>query len=106
MQCIEDFEDDASVKTRIMSMKKFRNITNVCGHSGDRYAAFQRDGRAEKRCEPFKAEASYHWSVRSYSARASAGFSLKRPGHFSLPEEFLQQQLLLKLGHELFCFLK
>ncbi|RZB91293.1 NADH dehydrogenase [ubiquinone] 1 alpha subcomplex subunit 6 [Glycine soja] len=65
----------------------------------DRYAAFQGDGRAEECCGPFKAEASYHWSVRSWSA--SAGFSHKRPGHLYFSEEFLQHQLLLKFGHEL-----
>lgn len=80
-------------------MKDFMNVTDIRGHSGDRYAAFQGDGRAEECCGPFKAEASYYWSVRSWSA--SAGFSHKRPGHLYFSEEFLQHQLLLKFGHEL-----
>lgn len=86
-------------------MKDFMNTTNICEHSGDRYAAFQGVGRAEECCGPFKAEASYHWSVRNWST-ARAGFRPKRRGHLYFSEEFLQRQLLLKFGHELFCFPK
>ncbi|XP_040865346.1 NADH dehydrogenase [ubiquinone] 1 alpha subcomplex subunit 6-like isoform X1 [Glycine max] len=69
----------------VVSVSELRS--SVSSQIRDRYAAFQGDGRAEERRGPFKAEASYHWSVCSWST--STGFSHKRPGHLYFSEEFL-----------------